>query len=98
MEPIGQDVNFNKNLFGDDFIWGVSTAAFQIEGSCDVDGKGESIWDAFTSKKGKILNGDKPDIACDFYNQYQQDIDMIKHLNIPNFRFSISWPRLFPDG
>ena len=84
----------NKSLFGNDFKWGVSTAAFQIEGACDADGKGESILDAFTAKNGKILNGHKADVACDFYNSYKRDIDLVKQLNIPNFRFSISWPRL----
>ncbi|WP_259069555.1 GH1 family beta-glucosidase [Mucilaginibacter sp. X4EP1] len=98
MESTIQDNNFSKKLFGDDFNWGVSVAAFQIEGSCDVDGKGESVWDAFTKKKGKIHNGDNADIACDFYNRYEQDIDLVKQLNIPNFRFSISWTRIFPNG
>ena len=98
MEHTTADTNFNKKLFGDDFAWGVSTAALQMEGACDADGKGESIWDAFSAKKGRILNGDKPTIACDFYNQYKEDIDLIKQLNIPNFRFSISWPRVLPNG
>lgn len=88
----------SKELFGDDFAWGVSTAALQIEGSCDADGKGPSIWDTFSSKKKKILNGDKPSVACDFYNNYQQDIDLVKTLNIPNFRFSIAWSRILPTG
>jgi beta-glucosidase len=88
----------SKTLFGDDFIWGVSTAAFQIEGACDADGKGQSIWDVFTSKKGKILKGHNANTACDFYNRYENDIDLIKQLNIPNFRFSISWSRILPDG
>ncbi|MDB5086054.1 MAG: beta-glucosidase [Mucilaginibacter sp.] len=98
MESTSQDIHINKKLFGDDFIWGVSVAALQIEGACDADGKGESIWDVFAAKKGKILNGDVPGKACDFYNQYQQDIDLIKQLNIPCFRFSISWTRIFPNG
>lgn len=98
MEPIIQDIQINKQFFGPDFIWGVSTSAFQTEGSCTVDSKGESIWDVFAAKKGKILNGDSPAVACDFYNQYQKDIDIVKRLNIPNFRFSISWPRIFPNG
>jgi beta-glucosidase len=98
MEPIIQDIQFNKKLFGDDFVWGVSTAAFQIEGSCNIDGKGESIWDVFSNKKGKILNGHNAIVACDFYNQYKNDIDLIRQLNIPNFRFSISWTRIFPKG
>eukprot|EP01037_Dinobryon_pediforme_P000838 gene838-842_t len=93
-----QATNFNKKLFGDDFVWGVSTAAFQIEGAHDADGKGESIWDVFTGKKGKILKGHHAKVATDFYNQYRSDIDLIKQLNIPNFRFSISWTRILPDG
>ncbi len=90
--------NINKKLFGDDFAWGVSTAAFQTEGAVDADGKGSSVWDIFTAKKGKILNGDNALITCDFYNRYREDIDIIKSLNIPNFRFSISWPRILPNG
>jgi beta-glucosidase len=90
--------DLNKSLFGNDFKWGVSTAAFQIEGACDTDGKGESIWDTFTAKKGKILNADRADVACDFYSNYKADIDLVKQLNIPNFRFSISWTRILPDG
>ncbi|MDB5016899.1 MAG: beta-glucosidase, partial [Mucilaginibacter sp.] len=98
MESKIQDIPFDKKLFGDDFAWGVSTAAFQVEGSCDIGGKGQSIWDVFTAKKGKILNGDDANTACDFYNQYKKDIDLIKELNIPNFRFSISWTRIIPNG
>ncbi|MFB9844371.1 GH1 family beta-glucosidase [Mucilaginibacter ginsenosidivorans] len=89
---------FNKSLFGTGFKWGVSTAAFQIEGAHDADGKGESIWDAFTAKKGKVLNGHHAKTACDFYNNYEADIDLLKKLNIPNFRFSISWTRILPGG
>jgi len=88
----------NKDQFGDDFLWGVSTAAFQIEGAHDADGKGSSIWDVFTSQKGKIKNGHHALTACDFYNSYQNDIDLIRELNIPNFRFSVSWPRIMPTG
>jgi beta-glucosidase len=88
----------NKSLFGADFYWGVSTAAFQIEGACNAEGKGQSIWDTFTNKKGKVLNGQKADVACDFFNKYKSDIDLIRQLNIPNFRFSISWTRILPGG
>jgi beta-glucosidase len=93
-----QHINLSKKLFGDDFSWGVSTAAFQVEGSCDTDGKGPSIWDVFTTRKNKILNGDDANTACDFYNRYQEDIDLVKELNIPNFRFSIAWTRILPNG
>lgn len=88
----------HKKLFGADFKWGVTVAAYQIEGAHDVDGKGLSIWDTFTQQKGKIKNGHHGNIACDFYNQYQSDVSLVKALNIPNFRFSISWSRILPDG
>ncbi|TDW48746.1 beta-glucosidase [Flavobacterium sp. 270] len=88
----------HKDQFGADFLWGVSTAAFQIEGAHDADGKGSSIWDVFTAQKGKIKNGHHAITACDFYNSYQSDIELIKELNIPNFRFSISWSRIMPTG
>lgn len=88
----------DKSHFGDDFLWGVSTAAFQIEGSHDADGKGLSIWDVFTAKKGRVKNGHHARTACNFYSSYQTDIDLIRDLNIPNFRFSISWSRLLPNG
>jgi len=90
--------DLNKQLFGDNFDWGVSTAAPQIEGSFDADGRGLSVWDVFSQTKGKTLNGDHPKIATDFYNRYRDDILLIKKLNIPNFRFSIAWPRIMPDG
>ncbi|MGN6180681.1 MAG: glycoside hydrolase family 1 protein, partial [Mucilaginibacter sp.] len=93
-----EDIILNKELFGDDFVWGVATAALQVEGSCDVDGKGKSIWDVFSQKKGAIKNGDKPTHACDFYKRYREDIDIVKELNIPNFRFSIAWSRILPEG
>ena len=98
MEFTTQDTDFNKQLFGSDFIWGVSVAALQIEGAIDADGKGESIWDVFSAKKGKILNGDHHHTAADFFNRYESDIDLIKQLNIPNFRFSIAWSRILPNG
>ncbi|HEX8023378.1 family 1 glycosylhydrolase, partial [Mucilaginibacter sp.] len=98
MELTDREIYLSKDLFGNDFEWGVSTAAFQIEGSHEADGKGLSVWDTFTAKKGKILNGDHAQTACDFYNLYERDIDLIKELNIPNFRFSISWTRILPEG
>jgi beta-glucosidase len=89
---------FNRADFGDDFQWGVSTAAYQIEGGHDADGKGVSIWDEFSRRKGKIRNGHHGNITCDFYNRYVQDIGLLSELNIPNYRFSISWSRIFPLG
>jgi beta-glucosidase len=98
MIPAIEDTAINKKLFGDDFAWGVSTAAFQVEGACDLDGKSASIWDVFVSKPAKIKSGHSSAVACDFYNRYRQDIDLVKRLNIPNFRFSISWARILPGG
>lgn len=88
----------DRSDFGEDFIWGVSTAAYQIEGAHNSYGKGESIWDQFVNKKGKILNKDKGNISCDFYNRFEGDLALMRAMNIPNFRFSISWSRIFPDG
>ncbi len=84
--------------FSNDFHWGVSTSAFQIEGAHDKDGKGPSIWDEFTQKKKAISDNHHAQVACDFYHKYEQDIELISDLSIPNFRFSISWARIFPDG
>ncbi|MEP6595934.1 MAG: GH1 family beta-glucosidase [Ginsengibacter sp.] len=87
-----------REEFGSDFKWGVSTAAYQIEGAHNIDGKGASIWDVFANTKGKILNNHNANTSCNFYNQYARDITLMYQLNIPNFRFSISWSRIIPDG
>jgi len=87
-----------KEDFGSDFTWGVSTAAYQIEGSCDMHSKGKSIWDVFVKRKGKIFQNHTGDIACDFYNRYAKDISLMADLNISNYRFSIAWSRIFPEG
>ncbi|WP_290843243.1 GH1 family beta-glucosidase [Flavobacterium sp.] len=91
-------MDLNRPDFGKDFAWGVSTAAFQIEGAHDKDGKGLSIWDVFTDSKSRIKHGQHAKTACDFYNAFERDIDFLTQLSIPNFRFSLSWPRIFPSG
>lgn len=91
-------VELSSSQFGEDFIWGVSSSAFQTEGAPQKDGKGMSIWDKFSKKKGAILNNDSPEIANNFYENYKEDIALVKKLKIPNFRFSISWPRILPNG
>ncbi|MCL4147897.1 UNVERIFIED_CONTAM: hypothetical protein GTU68_019912 [Idotea baltica] len=90
--------NLKKTNFGEDFIWGVSTAAYQIEGAHNIDGKGESIWDRFVLKKGNIYNNHHGQNSCEFYADYEKDILLMKAMNIENFRFSISWTRLLPNG
>lgn len=90
--------NFTSQDFGKDFVWGVSTAAYQIEGAHHLDEKGASIWDAFTSKKGRIHNNDHGQIAVDFYHRYKEDILLMKSMNIKHYRFSLSWSRLIPKG
>lgn len=91
-------VPYTRADFGPNFLWGVATAAYQIEGAWNVDGKGPSIWDTFSHTKGKIKTKETGDIACDFYHNYKQDIDIIKSLNMDVFRFSLSWSRIFPQG
>lgn len=89
---------FSKHDFGEDFAWGVSSAAFQIEGAPAQHGKGMSIWDQFSHRKGKIKNGDHADLSCDFYHKFPQDLSLMRSMNISNYRFSISWSRIFPSG
>lgn len=80
------------------FIWGVATAAPQIEGAAFEDGKGESIWDRFSRIPGKVLNGDNLDVACDHYHRYREDFRLMRKLGIKNYRLSIAWPRIYPNG
>ena len=90
--------NLRASDFGKDFEWGVATAAYQIEGAWNIDGKGESIWDRFSHSKRKIKTKETGDIACDFYRRYEEDISLLKDLRIPNFRFSLAWSRILPEG
>jgi len=84
--------------FPDDFLWGASTASYQIEGACNEDGKGESIWDRFSHIPGRIHGGDTGDVACDHYHRYKEDVENMKRIVLKAYRFSISWPRVIPDG
>ena len=84
--------------FPPDFVWGVAAASAQIEGAAWKDGKGASIWDTFCRKPGAVLNGDTLDVACDHYHLYEQDADLMQQMGWRNYRLSIAWPRVFPDG
>jgi beta-glucosidase len=84
--------------FPKDFLWGVATASYQIEGAWNVDGKGESIWDRFAHTVGKVKGAATGDMACDSYHRYKEDIEIAKKLNVKSYRFSISWPRIQADG
>ena len=84
--------------FPDDFLWGMATAAYQVEGAWNVDGKGESIWDRFAHTPGKIKGAATGDVACDEYHRYRDDLAILKQLHQKSYRFSISWPRIQPSG
>ena len=87
-----------SSTFPANFTWGTATASYQIEGAFDTDGRGVSIWDTFSKTPGKVVNGDTGDVACDHYNRFDEDIAIMKDLGISAYRFSIAWPRLFPQG
>jgi beta-glucosidase len=87
-----------KITFPEGFIWGAATSSYQVEGAWNEDSKGESVWDAICHRKGVIYNDDTGDIACDHYHRYKQDIKLMKKMKLQAYRFSISWPRIFPTG
>ena len=78
--------------------WGSATAAYQIEGAISEGGRGPSIWDTFSNTPGKVINGDTGEVACDSYHRYKEDVKLLKDLGADVYRFSVSWPRIFPDG
>jgi beta-glucosidase len=84
--------------FPKDFTFGAATAAYQIEGAWQADGKGESIWDRFSHTPGAIENGDTGDFACDHYHRWREDIGLMRSMGLKAYRFSISWPRILPKG
>jgi len=81
-----------------EFVWGVSTSSYQIEGAANVDGRGPSIWDAYCREPGRIANGDTGDMACDHYHRYAEDVGLMRDLGVKAYRFSVSWPRVMPAG
>jgi len=89
---------YSAPRFPDGFYWGVATASYQIEGAWNEDGKGPSIWDTFAHIPGKIKNGDTGDVAIDHYHRYKEDVQVMKDIGVNAYRFSVSWPRIFPQG
>lgn len=84
--------------FPSNFQWGVATASYQIEGSASMAGGGSSVWDMFCERPGAIADHSNGSVACDHYHRYREDAALMKELGIPNYRCSVSWPRVIPDG
>jgi beta-glucosidase len=84
--------------FPKDFQWGTATASHQIEGAWRADGKGESIWDRFSHTPGRIAGGETAEVACDSYHRFDEDIALMREMNLTSYRFSIAWPRIQPEG
>jgi beta-glucosidase len=90
--------NSTRDQFPPSFRWGVATSALQIEGATDADGRKPSIWDTFAAEAGRIRGGDSPAVACDHYHRWSEDLDLIARIGCTAYRFSVSWPRIIPDG
>src|SRR5262245_44364617 len=80
------------------FFWGVGASSYQIEGAWNEDGKGPSIWDTYAHTSGNIKNNDTGDVANDHYHRYKEDVAMMKSFGANAYRFSVAWPRIFPEG
>jgi beta-glucosidase len=84
--------------FPKDFLWGTATAAYQVEGAATEDGRGPSVWDTFCRRPGAITMDHTGDVACDHYHRYKADVALMRELGIRGYRFSVSWPRIFPSN
>ena len=80
------------------FVWGAATSAYQIEGAVSEDGRGESIWDRFAATPGKIADGSDGSVACEHYHRYRDDVKLLGWMGLEAYRFSVAWPRVFPNG
>lgn len=85
-------------MFPKEFVWGAASAAYQIEGAWNEDGKSDSIWDVFCRKPCAIFRGQTGEVACDHYHRWKEDVALMRELGLKAYRFSISWPRVLPDG
>jgi len=91
-------MGLDPRIFPKDFLWGVATSSYQIEGAVEEDGRGPSIWDTFSHTPGKVENGETGDVACDHYHRYREDVALMRDLGMQGYRFSIAWPRVIPQG
>ena len=97
-EPNLATIPAEPRAFPPDFLWGTATAAYQVEGAVHADGRGPSIWDTFSHSPGKTFEGETGDVADDEYHRYPEDIALMQRLGVRGLRFSIAWPRIFPQG
>jgi beta-glucosidase len=88
----------SRREFPQGFYWGVATSSYQVEGAWNEDGKGPSIWDTYAHTPGNIKNDENGDVANDHYHRYQEDVALTRDIGATAYRFSIAWPRIFPEG
>lgn len=91
-------IHQHPESFPKHFLWGSASAAYQIEGAWNEDGKGPSVWDVFTKIPGKTFKATNGDIAVDHYHRYKEDVALMAEMGLKAYRFSVSWPRIFPNG
>jgi len=91
-------MNLDLSALPPEFIWGVATSAYQVEGAVRAGGRTPSIWDTFARRPGAVDNGDTGDIACDHYHRWPEDLALMRDLGIDAYRFSVAWPRVLPEG
>jgi beta-glucosidase len=96
--PASSPWHLNGSAFPDKFIWGGASSAYQIEGAFDADGKGLSVWDVLCRRQGAIFEGHRGDSACDHYRLYKDDVALFDRIGLQAYRFSVSWPRVMPEG
>ena len=98
LDSLGGPVEAERHQSRGDFVWGVSTSSYQIEGAANTDGRGPSVWDVYSKVPGHIMNGDTGDVACDHYHRYAEDIALMREVAVGAYRFSVAWPRVLPTG
>ncbi|MDQ7863464.1 family 1 glycosylhydrolase [Peribacillus frigoritolerans] len=91
-------IHQKNERFPDDFLWGSASAAYQVEGAWNEDGKGLSVWDIYAKKKGTTYEGTNGDVAVDHYHRYREDIALMAEMGLKAYRFSVAWSRIYPEG